>query len=128
MSETAAETILLIAHSDWRDGRLVPLLKAKGYDVAWCCPALGASRSPETSRNAIPTPGCPSGSGTERERDEQREQQRAPRVTPRIAAAAIVLIAWTGSGIAARARVGARRHGRTRFVVRPIGRAQLHGS
>src|SRR5437879_13782042 len=41
MSETAAETILLIAHSDWRDGRLVPLLKAKGYDVAWCCPALG---------------------------------------------------------------------------------------
>ena len=41
MPEAAAETILLIAHSDWRDGRLVPLLKAKGYDVAWCCPALG---------------------------------------------------------------------------------------
>jgi GMP synthase (glutamine-hydrolysing) len=43
MSETAAEKILLIAHSDWRDGRLVPLLEAKGYAVEWRCPALGDS-------------------------------------------------------------------------------------
>ena len=43
MSESAAEKILLIAHSNWRDGRLVPLLEAKGYALTWRCPALGDS-------------------------------------------------------------------------------------
>jgi GMP synthase (glutamine-hydrolysing) len=41
MSDTAAEKILLIAHSGWRDGRLAPLLEAKGYVVEWRCPAVG---------------------------------------------------------------------------------------
>jgi GMP synthase (glutamine-hydrolysing) len=35
------DEILLIAHSDWRQGRLAPLLSAKGYHVTWCCPAMG---------------------------------------------------------------------------------------
>ena len=39
----SAERVLLIAHSDWREGRLAPLLQAKGYAVEWCCPMQGAS-------------------------------------------------------------------------------------
>src|SRR5476649_2678502 len=39
----SAERVLLIAHSDWREGRLAPLLQAKGYEVEWCCPVQGAS-------------------------------------------------------------------------------------
>lgn len=39
----SSERILLIAHSDWREGRLAPLLEAKGYRVEWCSPAQGAS-------------------------------------------------------------------------------------
>jgi GMP synthase (glutamine-hydrolysing) len=39
----SAERILLIAHSDWREGRLAPLLQAKSYQVEWCCPVQGAS-------------------------------------------------------------------------------------
>jgi GMP synthase (glutamine-hydrolysing) len=36
-----SDSILVIAHSDWRQGRLAPLLEAKGYRVQWCCPAGG---------------------------------------------------------------------------------------
>jgi GMP synthase (glutamine-hydrolysing) len=43
MSDNTAEKILLIAHSDGRDGRLVPLLESKGYAVEWRCPAVGDS-------------------------------------------------------------------------------------
>ena len=43
MSDTEPATILLIAHSDWRDGRLVSLLEGKGYSVEWRSPALGES-------------------------------------------------------------------------------------
>src|ERR1041385_2644544 len=39
----SAERVLLITHSDWREGRLAPLLDAKGYQVEWCCPAQGAA-------------------------------------------------------------------------------------
>lgn len=39
----SAERVLLIAHSDWREGRLAPLLEGKGYQVEWCCPAQGAA-------------------------------------------------------------------------------------
>jgi len=35
------DSILIVAHSDWREGRLAPLLEAKGYRVEWCCPAGG---------------------------------------------------------------------------------------
>src|SRR5262249_54121726 len=38
--------VLLIAHSDWRQGRLGPLLTAKGYRVTWCSPALGECLPP----------------------------------------------------------------------------------
>jgi GMP synthase (glutamine-hydrolysing) len=41
MSAADAESILLIAHSDWREGRLAPLLQSKGYRVEWRCPAHG---------------------------------------------------------------------------------------
>lgn len=41
MPDSPVEKILLVAHSDWREGRLAPLLEAKGYAVAWCSPALG---------------------------------------------------------------------------------------
>ncbi len=41
MVEAAPEKILLVAHSNWREGRLVPLLEAKGYQVEWRCPAGG---------------------------------------------------------------------------------------
>lgn len=43
MADSTNERVLLIAHSDWRDGRLAPLLQAKGYTVTWCSPALGES-------------------------------------------------------------------------------------
>jgi len=43
MSDSTAEKILIIAHSNWRDGRLAPLLEAKGYAVEWRCPAVGDS-------------------------------------------------------------------------------------
>ncbi len=43
MSDNPAEKILLMAHSDWRQGRLAPLLEGKGYAVDWCSPALGDS-------------------------------------------------------------------------------------
>lgn len=36
-----SDSILVIAHSDWREGRLAPLLEAKGYRVEWRCPAKG---------------------------------------------------------------------------------------
>lgn len=36
-----SNAILIVAHSDWREGRLDPLLRAKGYSVTWCCPAGG---------------------------------------------------------------------------------------
>jgi len=39
-------TILLVAHSDWRRGRVAPLLQSKGYEVEWRCPAVG-DRLPE---------------------------------------------------------------------------------
>ena len=39
-------TILLVAHSDWRQGRVAPLLQSKGYEVEWRCPAVG-DRLPE---------------------------------------------------------------------------------
>ncbi|MEA2778678.1 MAG: hypothetical protein QOK29_222 [Rhodospirillaceae bacterium] len=38
-----SQTLLLIAHSDWREGRLTPLLEAKGFQVEWRCPANGDS-------------------------------------------------------------------------------------
>lgn len=38
-----ADTILLIIHSEHREGRVAPLLNAKGYAVEWCCPAQGES-------------------------------------------------------------------------------------
>jgi GMP synthase (glutamine-hydrolysing) len=41
MPDSPVEKILLVAHSDWREGRLAPLLEAKGYAVTWCSPALG---------------------------------------------------------------------------------------
>jgi GMP synthase (glutamine-hydrolysing) len=44
--EPASNTILLIAHSNWRENRVEPLLRAKGYGVEWRCPALG-DRLPE---------------------------------------------------------------------------------
>lgn len=39
-------TVLLVAHSDWRRGRVAPLLKSKGYEVEWRCPCMG-DRLPE---------------------------------------------------------------------------------
>lgn len=36
-----AETVLLVAHSGWRETRVAPLLQAKGYEFERCCPALG---------------------------------------------------------------------------------------
>src|SRR5262249_5355114 len=41
-------TILLVAHTSSRDGRVVPLLEAKGYGVEWRCPAEG-DRLPDDS-------------------------------------------------------------------------------
>lgn len=38
-----AGTILLIVHSANREGRMRPMLNAKGYEVEWCCPADGES-------------------------------------------------------------------------------------
>ena len=35
------KTVLLVAHSDGRDGRVAPLLEAKGYRVEWRCPMAG---------------------------------------------------------------------------------------
>lgn len=35
------ETILLVAHSDGRDGRVAPLVESCGYAVEWRCPAAG---------------------------------------------------------------------------------------
>lgn len=35
-------TVLLVGHSNSREsGRMTPLLSAKGYQVAWCCPCEG---------------------------------------------------------------------------------------
>lgn len=35
-------TILLVGHSDAREsGRVTPLLRAKGYEIRWCCPCEG---------------------------------------------------------------------------------------
>src|SRR4029077_4641355 len=48
----SAERVLLIAHSDWREGRLPPLVEAKGYRVEWCCPAQGATLPPDDERYA----------------------------------------------------------------------------
>lgn len=36
-----SDTVLLIAHSEGRDGRVAPLLERQGYRVAWCCPFKG---------------------------------------------------------------------------------------
>ncbi|MEX1206142.1 MAG: GMP synthase [Dongiaceae bacterium] len=36
-----SRTVLLVAHSTSREGRVAPLLNAKGYEVEWCCPAEG---------------------------------------------------------------------------------------
>jgi GMP synthase (glutamine-hydrolysing) len=46
---SVTETILLVAHGAWREGRVAPMLKAKGYAVQWCCPAKG-DRLPDDSR------------------------------------------------------------------------------
>lgn len=35
--------ILMVVHSEWREKRIAPLLRAWGYDVEWCCPAQGGS-------------------------------------------------------------------------------------
>ncbi len=43
---SVSETILLVAHSDWRQGRVAPLLEARGHRVEWRCPAAG-DRLPE---------------------------------------------------------------------------------
>ena len=36
-----ADTVLLITHTENREGRAAPLLNAKGFAVEWCCPAQG---------------------------------------------------------------------------------------
>src|SRR5262249_24782183 len=46
------ERVLLIVHSDWREGRLAPLLQEKGYEVEWCCPAKGGSLPADDARYA----------------------------------------------------------------------------
>jgi GMP synthase (glutamine-hydrolysing) len=33
----------MVAHSEWRERRLVPLIRARGYDVEWRCPAKGST-------------------------------------------------------------------------------------
>jgi GMP synthase (glutamine-hydrolysing) len=48
----SAQRVVLIAHSDWREGRLAPLLESKGYRVDWCCPAKGATLPPDDERHA----------------------------------------------------------------------------
>jgi GMP synthase (glutamine-hydrolysing) len=35
-------TILMVAHSEWRERRLAPLLSARGYQLEWRCPAKGS--------------------------------------------------------------------------------------
>lgn len=42
------EKILLVAHSASREGRVAPLLEAKGYGVEWRCPAKGDHLPAET--------------------------------------------------------------------------------
>ncbi len=46
------ERVLLVVHSDWREGRLAPLLQEKGYEVEWCCPAKGGSLPADDARYA----------------------------------------------------------------------------
>jgi GMP synthase (glutamine-hydrolysing) len=36
------QTILMVAHSEWRERRLAPLLSARGYRLEWRCPAKGS--------------------------------------------------------------------------------------
>lgn len=43
-------TILMVAHSEWRERRLVPLIRARGFDIEWRCPAKG-SNLPEDFEN-----------------------------------------------------------------------------
>jgi len=35
-------TIIMVAHSEWRERRLAPLIRARGYAVEWRCPAKGS--------------------------------------------------------------------------------------
>jgi GMP synthase (glutamine-hydrolysing) len=41
IEERVNGTILLVAHSEWRQGRVAPLLQSKGYEVEWRCPCMG---------------------------------------------------------------------------------------
>jgi GMP synthase (glutamine-hydrolysing) len=40
----------MVAHSEWRERRLVPLIRARGFDVEWCCPAKGSHLPDEFAR------------------------------------------------------------------------------
>ncbi|MEX0808625.1 MAG: GMP synthase [Dongiaceae bacterium] len=42
--------ILMVAHSEWRERRIAPLISARGYRLEWRCPAKG-SQLPEDIEN-----------------------------------------------------------------------------
>jgi GMP synthase (glutamine-hydrolysing) len=45
-------TILMVAHSEWRERRLVPLIRARGFEVEWSCPAKGSELPADIGRFA----------------------------------------------------------------------------
>jgi GMP synthase (glutamine-hydrolysing) len=45
-------TVLMVAHSEWRERRLVPLIRARGFDVEWRCPAKGSHLPDDFGRYA----------------------------------------------------------------------------
>ncbi len=45
-------TILMVAHSEWRERRLVPLIRARGFEVEWSCPAKGSQLPDDIGRFA----------------------------------------------------------------------------